>query len=184
MSYNPTNWQTGDTVTAEKLNKLESGVENAQLPAVTGSDNGDVLAVVDGEWAKAEPPSGLPAVTGDDNGDVLTVVEGAWAKAQPDSGYLKISQSFNETLETNILNKTWLEIDTALKSGKYCSIVDILEDFVQVYQIVQSYSIPVGLGGGYELLAFYMDSSTSDIADTRIVYHSDTVDGYPQALLN
>lgn len=26
MSYTPTNWQTGDTITAEKLNKLENGV--------------------------------------------------------------------------------------------------------------------------------------------------------------
>ena len=30
--------------------------------------------------------SGLPAVTSDDNGDVLTVVSGAWAKAQPSGG--------------------------------------------------------------------------------------------------
>ena len=29
---------------------------------------------------------GLPAVTSDDNGDVLTVVSGAWAKAQPSGG--------------------------------------------------------------------------------------------------
>ena len=30
MSYIPTVWVTGDTVTAEKLNKLENGVENAE----------------------------------------------------------------------------------------------------------------------------------------------------------
>ena len=29
MSYTPTNWQTGDTVTAEKLNKMEGGIELA-----------------------------------------------------------------------------------------------------------------------------------------------------------
>lgn len=29
MSYTPTNWQTGDTVTAEKLNKMENGIELA-----------------------------------------------------------------------------------------------------------------------------------------------------------
>jgi hypothetical protein len=29
MSYTPTTWQTGDTITAEKLNKLENGVANA-----------------------------------------------------------------------------------------------------------------------------------------------------------
>lgn len=29
MSYTPTNWNTGDTVTAERLNKMESGIELA-----------------------------------------------------------------------------------------------------------------------------------------------------------
>lgn len=29
MSYEPTNWQTGDVVTSAKLNKLEQGVANA-----------------------------------------------------------------------------------------------------------------------------------------------------------
>ena len=29
MSYTPTTWQTGDTVTAEKLNNMETGIENA-----------------------------------------------------------------------------------------------------------------------------------------------------------
>ena len=29
MSYEPTNWQTGDIVTSTKLNKLEQGVANA-----------------------------------------------------------------------------------------------------------------------------------------------------------
>lgn len=26
MAYTPTNWQTGDTITAEKLNKMEQGI--------------------------------------------------------------------------------------------------------------------------------------------------------------
>ena len=29
MSYTPTNWQTGDTVTATKLNNMETGINNA-----------------------------------------------------------------------------------------------------------------------------------------------------------
>lgn len=29
MAYTPTEWQTGDIVTAEKLNKMEGGIENA-----------------------------------------------------------------------------------------------------------------------------------------------------------
>lgn len=36
MSYTPTNWQTGDTVTAEKLNNMESGIElGANLFVIT-----------------------------------------------------------------------------------------------------------------------------------------------------
>ena len=34
MSYTPTNWQTGDTVTAEKLNHMETGIGNAANPFV------------------------------------------------------------------------------------------------------------------------------------------------------
>ena len=40
MSYTPTTWQTGDTITAEKLNNMESGIENVNEPfivTVTGS---------------------------------------------------------------------------------------------------------------------------------------------------
>lgn len=53
--------------------------EGGGLPEVTSDDNGDVLAVVAGEWSKAPAP--LPSVTADDNGDVLAVVDGAWSKA-------------------------------------------------------------------------------------------------------
>lgn len=38
MSYNKTTWETGDIITAEKLNNLESGVENANIVDVTSVD--------------------------------------------------------------------------------------------------------------------------------------------------
>lgn len=31
MAYDPTTWQTGDVITAEKMNKLEKGVANEQV---------------------------------------------------------------------------------------------------------------------------------------------------------
>lgn len=53
----------------------------ASLPTVTGADNGDVLTVVEGAWAKAAAPTELPAVTAENNGQVLKVVDGVWAVA-------------------------------------------------------------------------------------------------------
>lgn len=34
MSYTPTNWQTGDTITADKLNNMENGIKNANEPFI------------------------------------------------------------------------------------------------------------------------------------------------------
>lgn len=58
----------------------EVAASTVELPAVSGSDNGSVLTVVEGKWAKAAVPSELPAVTAEDNGDVLKVIDGVWAK--------------------------------------------------------------------------------------------------------
>ena len=41
--------------------------------------------------AEAGGGSSLPAVTADDNGDVLTVVSGEWAKAEPGSSTILIN---------------------------------------------------------------------------------------------
>ena len=34
MSYTPNTWQTGDTVTAEKLNHMETGIDNVANPFI------------------------------------------------------------------------------------------------------------------------------------------------------
>lgn len=90
------------------------GGGSSELPAVTSDDNGDVLTVVEGAWAKANPPSSLPAVTGSDNGDVLTVVEGAWAKAAP-------AFIVEETLESDVatLSEKASDIWGAYLAGKH-----------------------------------------------------------------
>ena len=51
-----------------------------ELPAVTAENAGQVLTVnAQGKWAAANIPSQLPAVSATDNGSVLKVVEGVWA---------------------------------------------------------------------------------------------------------
>lgn len=71
---------------AELIDKIEDlDLGGTDLPEVTEADNGDVLTVVEGAWAKAEiptPTSELPAVTAEDNGKVLSVVNGEWDKAE------------------------------------------------------------------------------------------------------
>ena len=51
-----------------------------ELPAVSGADNGKCLGVSEGKWEAMTIPKELPAVTGDDNGQILGVVEGEWSK--------------------------------------------------------------------------------------------------------
>ena len=38
MAYTPTTWQTGDTITAAGLNKMEQGIANAGVLAVTDNN--------------------------------------------------------------------------------------------------------------------------------------------------
>lgn len=46
MAYTPTVWETGDTITAEKLNKAEQGIAAANiLPTPTENDVGSILMV-------------------------------------------------------------------------------------------------------------------------------------------
>ena len=67
MSYTPTNWQNGDVITAEKLNKLENGVANANAGAlivhITGEDDNLALDKTAGEIINAMPLAFYEEVT-------------------------------------------------------------------------------------------------------------------------
>ena len=98
MSYTPTEWETGQTITAEKLNKLEQGVAGAgggsDLPEVTANDKDKYLhtnaSTGDLEWSAVSGGGGL----------VVTITGGD-------------------------MNKTYNEIKQALQSGPVVCVAEI-----------------------------------------------------------
>lgn len=79
MAYTPTVWNDGDTITAERLNKLERGVANEQVgpqgpPGVDGKDGKDGAPGPQGELGKdgeqgppgPEGPQGPAGIAGAD----------------------------------------------------------------------------------------------------------------------
>lgn len=96
---------------AEIIDKIEDlDLTAGRLPEVTSTDNGDILSVVEGAWAKADPPSELPTVTSSDNGDVLTVVKGAWAKAEPPTDLPAVTSSDNSKV-LGVVGGAWTKMD-------------------------------------------------------------------------
>lgn len=66
----------------EALDAVASREVDANLPAVSNTDNGKILMVSSGKWNKAAMPTELPAVTSADEGKVLTVnSSGEWVAA-------------------------------------------------------------------------------------------------------
>ena len=54
MSYTPTNWQTGDTITAEKLNNMESGIEGNSVFLITVALNELYANVADKTYSEIQ----------------------------------------------------------------------------------------------------------------------------------
>ena len=81
------------------------------LPAVTSDDNGDVLTVVSGAWAKADPPTGLPAVSGTDNGKLLGVAEGAWTKVDAPTELPAVTGTDNGSV-LGVYNGAWAVVSS------------------------------------------------------------------------
>lgn len=57
----------------DRLAEIAEAASTPELPEVTTSDNGDVLTVVSGEWAKAAPSTELPSLPSEDGEYALTL---------------------------------------------------------------------------------------------------------------
>ena len=87
-------------------------------------DQNEVLNEITTDIESEIPEIVLPEVTSDDNGDVLMVVEGAWAKAQPsgdDNSYVvtfTVTMQDMYTVESVAADKSFEEVTAAINSGK------------------------------------------------------------------
>lgn len=61
------------------INAIASLITTNGIAALPTGTDGQVLTLVSGEWTAAAVPSELPAVTSTENGKVLKVVDGVWA---------------------------------------------------------------------------------------------------------
>ncbi len=66
MSYTPTNWQTGDTITAEKLNKMEGGIALAGNSVETAP-----VTLIPQQSVSAVSVQGMPAYLAQISGDIV-----------------------------------------------------------------------------------------------------------------
>lgn len=125
--YNTKNYteQGGDVTHIGGKLVIEEGATveglTSGLPAVTTEDNGDVLTVVEGAWAKADSPSGVPEVTSTDDGKILTasysggVASYNWAAISGDK--VVIIKTDNTGKLSN--DMTMGDICDMLQAGKY-----------------------------------------------------------------
>lgn len=101
MSYEPTNWKAGDTVTSAKLNKLEQGVASAGggVLLVTASWNEQQLFQLDKTWQEIHD-SPITFIRMDYGGD--------------DTCTAIVTETYASTFEVSALQSSDGELDTIL----------------------------------------------------------------------
>ena len=121
--------------------------------------------------------SSLPEVTSEDNGDVLTVVNGAWAKAPASGGGGGVLSVGTTGENQDTLDKTWNEIDTSLKSGMVAAIKNYVDGGIFNYSfIIETKHSPFN-PDEYDLTALYYDLENSGV--TYLTFRADSLNGYP-----
>lgn len=163
MAYERTNWQNGDVISSEKLNKMEAGIEYAC------SLEHEVEDPTDGQVLKYDAEKGK-FVNGDaaietniqnpTDGQTLKydAASGKWVNGEGGSG----SSALVVIEENGVLDKTWKEIKNAALSGAQVVLANSADQWLFLRIIsIQEY--------GYSLLF------------NNEEYIADTEDGYPVA---
>ena len=95
MSYTPTVWQTGDTITAEKLNKLENGVAN-----VGGYD---IVFTITADGMTADGASIEELISGGNKRALVTIERSADSSFIENIGYKFTIGSGNEPTDVSFM---------------------------------------------------------------------------------
>ena len=74
MSYTPTNWQSGDTITSEKLNKIENGIASADGYRIDITISGSTVTT---DYNGATLTEIATAYADDPSTEILAVIHGA-----------------------------------------------------------------------------------------------------------
>ena len=122
---------------------------------------------------------GLPEVSDTDNGDVLTVVEGAWAKAAPSGGdSLVVTVVWDDTISPDggyKANKTFAEVSAAVAAGKTVIINNTATYAVALATLSQNsayiywleMTVAASGGSGHILAVSYMTMDGTGITEAR-----------------
>lgn len=125
----------GGTSTAktasEAIEDVATAVEASSggLPEVSSTDNGDILKVVGGEWAKAEEKTELPSMSGVADGNVLSVDDGSAVWATPASPVVFLTFD----AETYELSLTWQECMTNMQNNVLLCLITTEEGSAQLF---------------------------------------------------
>lgn len=147
MAYTPINWQTGDTITAEKMNKMDNGwgVENSSTEIYAGSltvssSGGDVTI----PSAIASTLTNTPQLTVSIDGNPYTCTgfddDGYWTFGAPYGDYS--TYPFSVYVEGTITKFTHQTAGTyAVVLMVVSSSVTVSEDFTSAIQAANVYTI-------------------------------------------
>lgn len=93
MSYTPTNWQTGDIITAEKLNNMENGIENSVLIVHENYDESTDTTTLDKTWQEIVDANFAVINIREYSGDQTPAIDNLWI-AQAAHGYVNDNISY------------------------------------------------------------------------------------------
>lgn len=186
------NEDAGEWVKEFSLQDLGGGSGSA-LPPVTSDDNGDVLTVVGGVWAKADAP--VPAVETTDKGKYLhTNAETGdleWSEASGGTEFfivtIDVELNTSSVVQSSVADKTFDEITGKMDEGVPVLFHIKYHQYNYIFEIGYLNAFKMGSGdtadicahsehynGGYITDSFYSISFTDRCSTTRITYQSPT----------